>query len=569
MDYSDEITKELHFASESVTVSQVLQACAEHCPVKVENVEEYGIYIPSKGKWIEPLAPTTLLISSFGDNEIEYKKRPKMEITVEKEEEGEEEEDKEEEERRKESLAKFKRDLLGIKTESDMLEVTEEKKGHKRGHSQSKGKEKDKENAEIHTFVKSVQKFLKKRPPTSELAQLSLERGKQLTFDDLEPVYLDYDIIEYCTSYLERLKDALTIEGVYRISGDSVFVKHMWACFVLENPSFLESDAINPHVVTGALRLYLRELKDPLIPFDYYDKFVAATRGNMEIEARVNLLKQYVSELDSITQHSLSTLFKHLKHVVSMEEVNKMGYENVSIVFGPTVLRPKQETMDTMMDNSSKCQAVALLVEYCEKIFVDLKELPEKGERSLAPVDPKERKKREKKKKEEEEKKKKKEEEKKKPEKKQSKEEEKEEDEEERKRKEKPSAKVSRAYGDVIAMFDSTEIVGASMVFVSKMEEDAKSFLKHISKSHSPEQLANVIYKLAQVVSQGARKPSSHDIVESNQNNTPLSTSEKVLELPPENSSPVKNEPEFDTSSPEEHDVKENSHSEEVAEDEN
>lgn len=32
------------------------------------------------------------------------------------------------------------------------------------------------------------------------------------------------------------------------------------------------------HVVTGALKLFLRELPEPLFPFSFFDKFIAAIR---------------------------------------------------------------------------------------------------------------------------------------------------------------------------------------------------------------------------------------------------------------------------------------------------
>jgi len=272
---------------------------------------------------------------------------------------------------------------------------------------------------------------------------------------------------------------------------------------VLENPTFLDHESVSPNIVTGALKLYLRELKDPLIPFDFYDKFLSVVKVGEDVSAKTLNFKELVAQLDPITQNSLSCLCKHLKVITTKQDINKMGYENVSIVFGPTVMRPKVEDMNTMMDNSAKCHVVSLLVEYCNEIFVNLKELPEKGSRSLAPFDPK------KKKKEKEDKKKT--DKKKHPSEKGKKEietisEEKEETELSEKKKPKLS---NRAYGDIIATFeceDSFQLVGASLVFINKMEEDSKNFLKYISKNQTPEHLASIILKLAKIVAQGAKK---------------------------------------------------------------
>ncbi len=37
------------------------------------------------------------------------------------------------------------------------------------------------------------------------------------------------------------------------------------------------------HVLTGTLKLFFRELKDPLFPFDLFDRFLAAIRKYMYI----------------------------------------------------------------------------------------------------------------------------------------------------------------------------------------------------------------------------------------------------------------------------------------------
>ena len=36
----------------------------------------------------------------------------------------------------------------------------------------------------------------------------------------------------------------------------------------------------DPHLLTGTLKLYLREISDPLFPIAFYDKFTAASAGN-------------------------------------------------------------------------------------------------------------------------------------------------------------------------------------------------------------------------------------------------------------------------------------------------
>ena len=530
---------------ENINISNIFESCKKESPTPIENIEEYGIFVPSKGKWIETGAPISLIITSLNENSIEFRKKSEQENvssgpssvesksgdlkSVTKEEECSEKTESsssqdENNEERKLMLYKFKRDQLGIRLESDTHEEEEKQSTQKKGHKRKPSgvQKKDKDGLEIQNVCNNIKKFLKKRPPTAELGQLNQEKGgKPITAEELDPTFLDYDVIEYCTNLVEKIPDALDQEGIYRISGDSVYVKHVWACFILGIINYLEAPNLSqfsPHIITGALKLYLRELKDPLIPFDYYEKFIQVIKEHTKPEQVIPLFKELVQQLSPIVQHSLYILCKHLKLVVEHQSKNLMNYENVSIVFGPTTMRPKVETMETMLDNPLKCQVVSFLVEFYDEIFVELKELPAKGSRSLAPIDPKEQKKQEKLKKEE----KKKEKEKKVAPKKPTNPNiyviEEQEDEEDKKEKEvlkKHKNKVNtKNYNEIMSAFDTEEVNASIMVFLSKYDEDPKAFTKFVSKNQSSEHLLSIIVKLSRILSTQNSKKSSTSVIQ-------------------------------------------------------
>ena len=302
---------------------------------------------------------------------------------------------------RKEFLYKYKRELIGLKIEGENSEEEEEtektsqknlkeKKNFER--MESKKMSKDVEMIEIYRFCNVIKKYLQKRPPKQDAI---LMKEKNLSPDDLEPIYLDYQVIEYCTSLIERIPNAITGEGIYRISGNSKFVKHMWACFNLGNIDFLEDPNLQiftPHIVTGAFKLYFRELKDPLIPYEQYDQFIKLAKEtstnkeenktNLKPEKVLSMYKEIVDQMNAYSQNSLYILCKHLNLVASHCETNKMNFDNISIVFGPTIMLPKEETVANIMDNPSKCQVVAYLVQHYEKLFADLKPFPFKRKKT-------------------------------------------------------------------------------------------------------------------------------------------------------------------------------------------
>lgn len=60
----------------------------------------------------------------------------------------------------------------------------------------------------------------------------------------------------------------------------SLFLFHLNPCVVLveEHLDLDDGQWEEIHVITGALKLFLRELPEPLFPFSCFDKFIAAIR---------------------------------------------------------------------------------------------------------------------------------------------------------------------------------------------------------------------------------------------------------------------------------------------------
>jgi SLIT-ROBO Rho GTPase activating protein len=59
----------------------------------------------------------------------------------------------------------------------------------------------------------------------------------------------------------------------------------------------------DPHLLTGTLKLYLREISDPLFPIAFYDKFAAASTDKNTVAAK---LKDIVKELPKTVRISIA-----------------------------------------------------------------------------------------------------------------------------------------------------------------------------------------------------------------------------------------------------------------------
>ena len=58
-------------------------------------------------------------------------------------------------------------------------------------------------------------------------------------------------------------------------------------------------------------------------------------------------------------------------------EINLMTASNLGVCFGPTLLRPREETVASIMDIKFCNQAVEILIEHCERFFPSVESSPE------------------------------------------------------------------------------------------------------------------------------------------------------------------------------------------------
>jgi len=162
------------------------------------------------------------------------------------------------------------------------------------------------------------------------------------------------------------MKNAYNVEGIFRLSGESTPVKDL-------RYRFDEDDVINipdtedPHTITGALKLYLRESDNPLIPRELYFKFLEVAEG--DDQNNIANITQLISGLHEERQWILGYLCNHLNLIIQNEPNTKMGLPNIVIVFGPTIMRDPDPTSMDFGSVSSQAKLVTKLLTNYEKIF--------------------------------------------------------------------------------------------------------------------------------------------------------------------------------------------------------
>ncbi|KAK7873479.1 hypothetical protein R5R35_011824 [Gryllus longicercus] len=119
--------------------------------------------------------------------------------------------------------------------------------------------------------------------------------------------------------------------------------------------------------ITSALKTYLRNLPEPLMTFRYHSAFIAAAK--QESKMRVQDVHTLVHRLPQPNFQMLDILIKHLKNVSTHSERNLMTVSNLSMCFGPTLLRPEEETVAAIMDIKFYNVVVEVLIMNYDRIF--------------------------------------------------------------------------------------------------------------------------------------------------------------------------------------------------------
>ncbi|XP_053569840.1 rho GTPase-activating protein 12 isoform X3 [Bombina bombina] len=174
------------------------------------------------------------------------------------------------------------------------------------------------------------------------------------------------NFVKLCIDHVEE--HGLDIDGLYRVSGNlAVIQKLRFAVTHDEKLDLNDCKWEDIHVIAGALKMFFRELPEPLFTFNHFDDFVLAIQK--EPRLRVQAVRDLIKQLPKPNQDTMQALFKHLKHVVETGEKNRMTYQSLAIVFGPTLLKPEKETGNIAVHTVYQNQIVELILLEYNAIF--------------------------------------------------------------------------------------------------------------------------------------------------------------------------------------------------------
>ncbi|CAL8262554.1 unnamed protein product [Boreogadus saida] len=131
------------------------------------------------------------------------------------------------------------------------------------------------------------------------------------------------------------------------------------------------------HTVASLLKLYLRELPEPVVPWSQYQDFLSCTYKIDPSTTGLESLEKQIALIPRINYNLLGYICRFLFEVQLESKVNKMSVENLATVMGINLLKPQIEDPITMMKATPQIQRLmTLMIRHHEELFPRARDLP-------------------------------------------------------------------------------------------------------------------------------------------------------------------------------------------------
>ncbi|NXJ05768.1 RHG25 protein, partial [Odontophorus gujanensis] len=182
-------------------------------------------------------------------------------------------------------------------------------------------------------------------------------------------------LVQKCAEFIRE--HGVSEEGIFRLPGQDNLVKQLRDAFDAGERPLFDRDT-DVHTVASLLKLYLRELPEPVVPWMQYEDFLLCgqTLDVDQKKGHQDLLKQ-LSLLPRDNYNLLSYICRFLYEVQLNSSINKMSVDNLATVIGVNLIRPKIEDPATIMRGTLQIQKVmTVMISDHADLFPPSKDVP-------------------------------------------------------------------------------------------------------------------------------------------------------------------------------------------------
>ncbi|XP_060107763.1 rho GTPase-activating protein 32 isoform X2 [Heteronotia binoei] len=198
-----------------------------------------------------------------------------------------------------------------------------------------------KKHGKLITFLRT---FMKSRPTKQKLKQRGILKERVFGCDLGEHLLNSgHDVPQVLKSCTEFIEKHGIVDGIYRLSGIASNIQKLRHEFDSEQIPDLTKDVYiqDIHCVGSLCKLYFRELPNPLLTYQLYEKFSDAVSAATD-EERLVKIHDVIQQLPPPHYRTLEFLMRHLAHLADYCAITNMHTKNLAIVWAPNLLRSKQ-----------------------------------------------------------------------------------------------------------------------------------------------------------------------------------------------------------------------------------
>ncbi|KAI8138329.1 hypothetical protein BJV82DRAFT_631889 [Fennellomyces sp. T-0311] len=139
-------------------------------------------------------------------------------------------------------------------------------------------------------------------------------------------------------------------EGIFRVPGDADDVTELRVR--IENGNYDMAGITDPNVPASLLKYWIRDLPEPLIATDLYNKCV-------ECAEDIDVAIEIINSLPELNRRIVLYMLSFLQEFIDPEVIKHtlMNVHNLAMVFAPNLLRCPSEKLTTVLENSKYEQA--------------------------------------------------------------------------------------------------------------------------------------------------------------------------------------------------------------------
>ncbi|KAH8287198.1 hypothetical protein KR054_004293 [Drosophila jambulina] len=185
-------------------------------------------------------------------------------------------------------------------------------------------------------------------------------------------------IVVDCCDLIEHKyrRSTQPIEGIYRQCGDYNKIQTLRFNIDANDYEALRQPDVDVHTLTGVLKLFLREIKSPLVSVNEAKTFIGLPNQWLltDLSVKLDTLKRLIRSLPECNRDTIDYIFGHFNRLTKVP-LQQISAETLSISVTPTIFHtvPQgvnvQDLQQVLREGETLADCVKLMIEYHSRIF--------------------------------------------------------------------------------------------------------------------------------------------------------------------------------------------------------